>query len=42
VVGATPLARLGASMPEEIGSINVVKTLKISGDRVTVFRQEND
>jgi T-complex protein 1 subunit theta len=42
VVGATPLARLGAPMPEEMGSIDVVETLEIGGDRVTVFRQEND
>jgi chaperonin GroEL (HSP60 family) len=42
VVGATPLARLGAPMPKEMGSIDVVETLEISGDRVTVFRQEND
>lgn len=42
VVGATPLARLGAPMPEETGSIDVVETLEIGGDRVTVFRQENE
>ena len=42
VVGATPLARLGAPMPDEMGSIDVVETLEIGGDRVTVFRQEND
>lgn len=42
VVGATPLARLGAPMPEEMGSVDVVETLEIGGDRVTVFRQEND
>lgn len=42
VVGATPLARLGAPMPEEMGSIDVVETLEIGGDRVTVFRQENE
>ncbi|KAG7129496.1 T-complex protein 1 subunit theta like [Verticillium longisporum] len=42
VVGATPLARLGTPMPDEMGSIDIVETLEIGGDRVTVFRQEND
>ncbi|KAK3368081.1 chaperonin Cpn60/TCP-1 family [Podospora didyma] len=42
VVGATPLARLGAPMPDEMGSIDVVETMEIGGDRVTVFRQENE
>ena len=42
VVGATPLARLGAPMPDEMGKVDVVETLEIGGDRVTVFRQEND
>lgn len=42
VVGATPLARLGAPMPEEMGSVDIVETLEIGGDRVTVFRQENE
>ena len=42
VVGATPLARLGAPMPDEMGSVDVVETLEIGGDRVTVFRQENN
>ena len=42
VVGATPLARLGAPMPDEMGKIDVVETLEIGGDRVTVFRQEDD
>jgi T-complex protein 1 subunit theta len=42
VVGATPLARLGAPMPDEMGSIDVVETEEIGGDRVTVFRQEDD
>ncbi|KAF2197145.1 t-complex protein-like protein 1 [Delitschia confertaspora ATCC 74209] len=42
VVGATPLARLGAPMPDEMGMIDVVETLEIGGDRVTVFRQENE
>ncbi|QSL65693.1 hypothetical protein MERGE_003006 [Pneumocystis wakefieldiae] len=40
VVGATPLARLGAPMPEEMGFIDVVETIEIGGDRVTVFRQD--
>ncbi|KAM0795876.1 T-complex protein 1 theta subunit [Usnea florida] len=42
VMGATPLARLGAPMPDEMGKVDVVETLEIGGDRVTVFRQEND
>ncbi|KAK7911265.1 T-complex protein 1 subunit theta [Apiospora marii] len=42
VVGATPLARLGVPMPDEMGSVDIVETLEIGGDRVTVFRQEND
>ena len=41
VVGATPLARLGAPMPDEVGNIDVVETTEIGGDRVTVFRQED-
>lgn len=40
VIGATPLARLGAPTPEEAGSCDVVETIEIGGDRVTVFRQE--
>lgn len=42
VVGASPLARLGAPMPEETGNVDVVETQEIGGDRVTVFRQENE
>ncbi|KAF1847490.1 t-complex protein-like protein 1 [Cucurbitaria berberidis CBS 394.84] len=42
VVGATPLARLGAPMPDEMGTVDIVETLEIGGDRVTVFRQENE
>lgn len=42
VVGATPLARLGAPMPDEMGSIDFVETQEIGGDRVTIFRQENE
>ncbi|EAW10427.1 chaperonin-containing T-complex subunit CCT8 [Aspergillus clavatus NRRL 1] len=41
VVGATPLARLGAPMPDEMGSVDIVETTEIGGDRVTVFRQED-
>ncbi|WVR05897.1 T-complex protein 1, theta subunit [Kwoniella sp. DSM 27419] len=40
VVGATPLARLGAPMPEEAGMVDVFETVEIGGDRVTVLRQE--
>jgi T-complex protein 1 subunit theta len=42
VVGASPLARLGAPMPDEMGNIDIVETLEIGGDRVTVLRQENE
>jgi T-complex protein 1 subunit theta len=42
VVGATPLARLGAPMPDEMGSIDVVEVVEMGGDRVTIFKQEND
>ncbi|EOO02726.1 putative t-complex protein 1 subunit theta protein [Phaeoacremonium minimum UCRPA7] len=42
VVGATPLARLGAPMPDEMGTVDIVETLEIGGDRVTVFRQEDE
>jgi T-complex protein 1 subunit theta len=42
VVGATPLARLGAPMPDEMGAVDVVETVEIGGDRVTVFRQEDE
>ncbi|KAI5966303.1 CCT8 [Candida pseudojiufengensis] len=41
VCGATPLPRLGAPMPEEMGEIDVVETKEIGGDRVTVFKQTN-
>ncbi|WRT64145.1 T-complex protein 1, theta subunit [Kwoniella shivajii] len=40
VVGATPLARLGAPTPEEAGLVDVLETVEIGGDRVTVLRQE--
>ncbi|KAK9899462.1 T-complex protein 1 [Cystobasidium minutum MCA 4210] len=42
VVGATPLARLGAPTAEEAGHADIVETVEIGGDRVTVFRQEQD
>ncbi|CCE65880.1 hypothetical protein TPHA_0N00990 [Tetrapisispora phaffii CBS 4417] len=41
VCGATPLPRLGAPTPEEIGIIETVKTMEIGGDRVTIFQQES-
>lgn len=41
VVGATPLARLGAPTPEEAGYVDVAETIEIGGDRVTVLRQES-
>ncbi|KAG0169600.1 T-complex protein 1 subunit theta [Apophysomyces sp. BC1034] len=40
VVGATALARLGAPMAEEMGLCDIVETVEIGSDRVTVFRQE--
>lgn len=42
VVGATPLARLGAPTPDEMGRCDVVETVEIGGDRVTVFRQSEE
>lgn len=42
VVGATPLARLGAPTPDEMGQCDIVETVEIGGDRVTVFRQEDE
>jgi T-complex protein 1 subunit theta len=42
VCGATPLPRLGAPTPEEMGSIDIIETKEIGGDRVTIFRQENE
>ena len=39
VVNATPLARLGAPTPDEMGWADVAETAEIGGDRVTVFRQ---
>jgi T-complex protein 1 subunit theta len=40
VVGGTALARMGAPMAEEMGHCDVVETVEIGSDRVTVFRQE--
>ncbi|CAG8545641.1 7316_t:CDS:10 [Cetraspora pellucida] len=42
VVGASVLARLGPPTPEEMGFCDIVETVEIGGDRVTVFRQENE
>lgn len=39
VCGATPLPRLGAPMPDEMGIIDVIETKEIGADRVTIFRQ---
>lgn len=41
VCGATPLPRLGAPMPDEMGTIDVIETKEIGGDRVTIFRQDD-
>lgn len=40
VIGATALARLGVPMAEEMGFCDIIETVEIGGDRVTVFRQE--
>ncbi|KAK6461992.1 chaperonin Cpn60/TCP-1 family [Scheffersomyces coipomensis] len=40
VCGATPLPRLGAPMPDEMGDIDIIETKEIGGDRVTIFRQD--
>ncbi|KAF9974229.1 T-complex protein 1 subunit theta [Actinomortierella ambigua] len=40
VTGATALARVGAPMAEEMGYCDIVESVEIGGDRVTVFRQE--
>ncbi|CAG8537912.1 3581_t:CDS:2 [Ambispora gerdemannii] len=42
VTGASALARLGAPTPEEMGHCDIVETVEIGGDRVTVFRQEDE
>ncbi|KAG9312279.1 chaperonin Cpn60/TCP-1 family [Chiua virens] len=39
VVNATPLARIGAPTPDEVGYVDVFETTEIGGDRVTVLRQ---
>lgn len=40
VCGATPMPRLGAPTPDEMGLVDIVETKEIGGDRVTVFRQD--
>lgn len=42
VVGATPLARLGAPMAEEAGFCDFIEVVEIGSDRCTVFRQEEE
>lgn len=42
VCGATPLVRLGAPLPEEMGTIDVVEAQEIGSDRVTVFKQNDE
>lgn len=42
VVGASPLARLGAPTADEMGQCDIVETVEIGGDRVTVFRQDKE
>ncbi|ODV93162.1 hypothetical protein PACTADRAFT_4949 [Pachysolen tannophilus NRRL Y-2460] len=42
VCGATPLPRLGAPMPEEAGTIDIVETKEVGGDRVTIFKQNEE
>ncbi|CAJ0746737.1 13744_t:CDS:2 [Entrophospora sp. SA101] len=42
VLDANALARLGVPTPEEMGYCDIVETVEIGGDRVTVFRQENE
>jgi T-complex protein 1 subunit theta len=42
VIGATALARLGAPMAEEVGYCDIVETVEIGSDIVTVFRQEEE
>ncbi|KAI9218348.1 chaperonin Cpn60/TCP-1 family [Blastocladiella britannica] len=42
VSGAVALARIGAPLPEELGFCDVVETIEIGSDRVTVFRQEDE
>lgn len=42
ICGATPLVRLGAPLPEEMGIIDVVECTEIGSDRVTVFKQNQE
>jgi chaperonin GroEL (HSP60 family) len=42
VVGATPLARVGAPTREEMGWVDVFEGVEVGGDRVTVLRQEEE
>ncbi|VEU21445.1 DEKNAAC102383 [Brettanomyces naardenensis] len=42
VCGAIPLVRLGAPMPEEMGTVDVVETKEIGADKVTIFKQSED
>lgn len=42
VCGATPLVRLGAPLPEEMGTVDVVEAQEIGSDRVTVFKQNDE
>lgn len=42
VTGATSLARIGLPTAEEMGYVDVVETIEIGSDRVTVFRQESE
>jgi len=41
-VGATPLIKLGAPTPEELGHADVVTVEEIGSTKVTIFRQESD
>eukprot|EP01118_Nematostelium_gracile_P004350 TRINITY_DN1508_c0_g1_i1.p1 TRINITY_DN1508_c0_g1~~TRINITY_DN1508_c0_g1_i1.p1 ORF type:complete len:539 (+),score=164.83 TRINITY_DN1508_c0_g1_i1:68-1684(+) len=41
-VGATPLVKLTAPTPEELGHADIVKVEEIGSTRVTIFRQESD
>lgn len=42
ICGATPLVRLGAPLPEEMGIIDSVECTEIGSDRVTVFKQKKE
>ena len=41
-LGATPLARLGSPLAEELGNAESVETLEIGSDRCTVFKSANE